>query len=217
MDLKHLLTAAARDGFFEPVIGMAPPSWPWALPHLYAANIAAETGDLVIGATADPTGGFSEETSRRSDLGRLEIIGFWRGDFHVIRSRTFAHLEGATQAAQYTFDGIPIRFLMESGRVTRENEKVDVTGVWPEHWVFANLRDLSVLCAFLYESAMSGGAGERAEQFRARLGTAYPATEQVLVYIDALKEGYFLLEPFVSKEAHAALAKGLLVARDWLR
>lgn len=100
--------------------------------------------------------------------------GFWGRDFHVIDSEAFAHLEGATRAARSAFDTLPIRFLMEGGRVTEDNSAVEVTGTWPERWTFVRLQDLGVICAFLHDSAMTQGSGERSRQFRALRVEGWP-------------------------------------------
>jgi hypothetical protein len=217
MDANQPPPTAAPNGLFEPVIGRAPASWPWALPHLYAANVASEAGDAIVSASADPAGAYLEERSRRTDLGRVEIVGFWNGHLHVIDSEAFGYLDRARQAAKDAFDRLPIRFLMECGRVTQQNPAVEISGTWPEQWTFLRLQDLGVLCAFLYESAVARGAGEQANRFRALLHVATPATEQLVVYVGVLEAGRELLGPFLPKAAHTALKAGLKTARKWLR
>lgn len=188
------------NGLFEPVIGSAPGSWPWALPHFYAVNAAP----------------IPEQFPQRT-IGRLEIIGFWKGRFHVVHSESNDDQEGSRRRARDTFDSLPVRLLMDRGRVKEENTSVQITGTWPETWSIFRIQDLGVLCAFLHDSAVNGGAGERAERFRGLVYFAFPATEQLLVYQNALTQGRALLGPFLSEQAQAALQQGLKMAKKWLR
>lgn len=51
---------------------------------------------------------------------------------------------------------------MAAGHVTLENRRVHVTGEWPARWRVATLPDFAVFCAFVFEQARAGGAGEAA-------------------------------------------------------
>lgn len=218
MSLCNMIPPAPSDnGLFEPVIGMAPPSWPWALPHIYAANVAPEPGEVLEGASADRKGRFFERRGWRTDKGRFEMLGYWGGRFHVVHAETFESLRRARIDASNAFDQLPVRFLMEDGAVKRENTNVEITGCWPEQWSFQRIQDLGVLSAFLYESAITNGAEQQAKEFRTMITFAYPPTEQLLVYIEALEAGRELFGPFLPDKPRAALESGLIAAKKWLR
>lgn len=203
-------------GLFEPLLGRAPESWPWALPHLYAVNVAPESGEVVVGVSADPSGAYREERSYRHDRGRFEVVGFWRGSFSVVDAQAFDSIEQARRVAHGAFEHLPIRFLMEHGTVKTENPIVAVSGEWPSQWRIQTLRDLGVLSAYVWEVACENGGRGAADDFRARLYPATPGTEQVVVYVQALEVARKSLSRFLSGPSIKALNEGLRVARAWI-
>jgi len=203
-------------GLFEPVIGAAPSSWPWALPHHYAANVASESGDVVVGVSADPSGAYREERTYRTDQGRFELVAYWRGLFHVVRARACDSVGEARREAQDWFDHRAVRFLMERGSVVRENAKVIVSGEWPSKWKIETLYDLGCLAAYLYETACQHDGQAAADDFKALIILATPGTEQVVVYLRALEHARQSLSRFLSRRSIAALDAGLRAGRSWL-
>ena len=215
MNLKGPL---ANDvGLFEPVLGKAPPSWPWALPHFYAVNVALESGDVVVGVTADPSGAYQEERNYRTDRGRFEVVGFWRGSFSVVHAQAFDSIEQARREARDSFEQLAVRFFMEGGNIKGENPTVVVSGEWPARWRIERLQDLGVLSAHLWEVACGNGGQDAANDFRALIHLAAPATEQVLVYLHALEAANKSLPRFLTPPSIEALSEGLRAARAWLK
>jgi hypothetical protein len=203
-------------GAFGPILGRAPSDWPWAIPTLHTVNTYPMIGDLVTGASANPNGEYSEDLSA-VQLGCLEVIGYWRGEFHIVHSSEHPSLPLAQREAERTFSTLPVRFLSESGTVLDENPAVPVTGEWPHQWTFNQVQDLGVLCAYLYESAVIAHLTTQAEQFRDMITPAWPATEQLTVFIHALE---FVERTFVArlpKASRDAADAGLRRARAWLR
>ncbi len=95
----------------------------------------------------------------------------------------------AEQEATSSFAAIPVRYLMHSGQVVSENQGVAVTGDWPSRWVIKSFHDIGVLCSFIFEQARNAGAQKEVVVFRNAIKPAWPATEQLLVYIAALEFG----------------------------
>ena len=207
----------ASNGLFEPVIGLAPQTWPWALPHIYAANVAAGTGDVIVHASADPTGSYLEQRELRTDIGMFELIGFWQGQFCVIHSEQFGCIATARIAAKTVYDTHPVRFLMERGLASGEDSSVEISGAWPTLWSLKCIHDLNALCAYLYETAAQHGAGEQADEFRSLIYSASPTTEQLMVYVHALESGRKTIGPFLPKDALETLEYGLGVTKSSLR
>ena len=204
-------------GWFQPVIQPLPPSWPWALPHLYAVNVASDPGWATTRASAKRDG--SVELSNRvvSDRSRFEVIGFWRGAFGLVHWERTMTRKRADDEAQSTFASIPVRYLMHSGQVIRENSTVLVTGSWPSQWSIDSLSDLGAFCAFIYDEAKEHGAQDEAKIFRQSIRFAWPPTEQLLVYIAALESAEAALSPWLTPSNRRHLAEVVLRARTWLQ
>jgi hypothetical protein len=185
-------------GSFGPVIGFAPPSWPWALPHLYAANV------------------YSGPDETHDEPGYVEIIGYWQGEFHVVDATPMRDLSAAIASAKETFADLPVRCLLERGFLTRENPSVVITGEWPQTWTFVRFQDLGVLSAYLFECATAAGVSDRAQHFKSQIAFAWPITEQVLVYLRALELAKLELAPYLPQSARLALEAGIAAGRRWL-
>jgi hypothetical protein len=202
-------------GWFESTLGHVPSDWPWALPHLYAVNVALDPAVQVAGASASPDGSYAERHRFNANRSRFEVIGYWLGEFRVIHVRhAQKHVEAEKQAAK-AFDALPIRYLMHSGKIVRENTAVHITGSWPEHWQFQRYQDLGVLCAFIYEQARQQGAGEAVEDYRKSVYEAWPASEQIEVYRSALEKASSTLYGWLPAEALNAIHEALATIEIW--
>jgi hypothetical protein len=156
-------------------------------------------------------------TSRTvSDRSRFEVVGFWRGEFGLVHWEQTRTRKRADDQAQGTFDSIPVRYLMNSGQVVRENSKVRITGDWPSKWTIASLQDLGVFCAYIDDRARAGGAQEAADVFRKSITPASPQTEQLLVYIAALKKAQSTLSQCLDSNTNHQLAEVTELAQKWL-
>ena len=107
-------------GWFEPVLSPAPESWPWALPNLYAVNIAPDPGVEIVGGSASPDGDLNVVTSFVRDRTRIEEIGFWRGTFGLVRRRRHPSRKDAEKEALDSFNVLRAKYLMRSGKVVEE-------------------------------------------------------------------------------------------------
>jgi hypothetical protein len=178
-------------------------------------NVFSEPGEHVVSASADPAGSFSE-THTRAEIGCVEVIGYWHGEFHVVHSAQAHDLQTALTSAERTFSALPIRFLLTRGSVIRENASVTVTGTWPEAWRFARVQDLGVLSAYLFECASAAGGAEPARVFREGITPAWPMSEQPHVYLRALEFAERELVAFLPESARLALREGISTGRRWL-
>lgn len=195
-------------------LGPAPADWPWALPTIHSVNAYTARGEQVIAASAGADGTYSEEHAV-TDLGYMEVIGYWRGEFHVLACHEYPSLDVAQREAEATFLALAVRFLADRGVVVRENADVTVTGEWPKEWSITRYQELGVLCAYLFEGGVAAGHREQAELFRDMIVQAWPPTEQVLVYREALE---FAQQAFVGRLAlpfRNALAVGLETIRRY--
>jgi hypothetical protein len=211
----HTPRPHADTGLFEPVLGRAPDWWPWALPHLYAVNYAGLEGLRTLGATATPDGQFLERLEV-TQLGRFEVLGYWSGEFRVVHSEATDDIDSARSAAERTFAQLGVHALLHRGTVVRANPDVHVTGAWPASWHFERIQDLGVLCAFLYDCAKTSCSGE-AERFRAMIVSAWPPTEQLIVYLGALRFAERDLTSCLPSVARTPLERGISAATEWLR
>jgi hypothetical protein len=216
MKLPPLPTCDSH-GWFQPVIHPAPPSWPWALPHLYGVNYAPDPGEEIIGASASPNGRSEIETGFLNDRFRFEVIGYWQGDFALVHLAHSRSRELAEKEVRNTFEAIRVKYLMLSGQVVRENQKVEITGTWPSEWAVKSLQDIGIFCSFIYEQAKGRGGQRDADAFRESITRAWPPTEQLLVYISALELAQVKLVPHLESKAKEQLAEVLSVAQSWLR
>jgi hypothetical protein len=209
------LPSPHQSGLFEPVLGTSLATWPWALPHLYAINVAANSEEALTGASASPDGGY-QSRSALSDVGCVEVIGYWQGEFRVVHTQRWRDLPTAMVSAEADFSQLPIRYLLKDGVPIRENPAVEVTGTWPSEWKFVRIQDIGVLCAYLFETASAAGNHDQANRFRARITPASPATEQLLVYLGALKFAEQNLFSTLPEVAQQALHSGLSACNAWL-
>jgi len=204
-------------GWFEPVLSPAPESWPWALPNLYAVNIAPDPGVEIVGGSASPDGDLNVVTSFVRDRTRIEEIGFWRGTFGLVRRRRHPSRKDAEKEALDSFNVLRAKYLMRSGKVVEENDQVTIIGDWPPVFSFASLRDLGVFCAFIYEKAIEGGAKDEAVKFRESIRLESTGTEQLVTYIKSLELGQSKLETYLSPADRSILWQAHQTARGWLR
>ena len=202
-------------GWFETVLGRPPTDWPWALPNLYAVNTALDAADEIAGARASPDGSSSVRYKYNADRSRVEIVGFWRGEFRVIHVEHASSPAKAEKQAADVFTSFPVRYLLHAGATVRENVAVHITGDWPERWQIQRYQDLGVLCAFIYEQAQKSGAADAAEDFRRSIQFAWPVTEQVMVYRSALQYALRSLSRWLSVEALNAIREALATIQRW--
>ena len=204
-------------GWFEPVVAPAPPDWPWALPHLYAVNVAPDQGVEIVGASASPDGTSSVREGWVADRTRIETVGYWHGMFGLVECRRTETAASALSQATDLFRSRLVRFLMAAGRVTDENTSVQVTGEWPARWAFTKLSDLGVFCAFVFEQLKAAGAGAAAATFKTSLSAAWPPTEQLLVFIRSMEMAQNDLRKYLDAGTRNALDSALAIAKGWLR
>ena len=204
-------------GLFEPVLGRAPADWPWALPHLLAVNVAPAPVTEPHAASAAPDGEAHLVVGGSHDGARFEVLGYWRGDYGVVHAASFPTMAAAETEAETTFSSLRVRYLLRSGEVVKQRDEVEITGDWPDEWPFASLPDLGISCAFLYERARAHGAGEVAEDFRHAVTFAWPPTEQLIVYVEALQLARDSLSPCLSTPERDNLHAALKSARRWLK
>ncbi len=204
------------NGWFEPVLGRPPLVWPWALPHYFAVNVAPDpaVGNLgPLTSLRGVPGGIAEAPN--PDRHRVEVIGFWHGNYRVVDVQHVPSRDKATEVATQNYKDLAIRFLLHSGAIVRENHKIDVTGDWPTEWTFRNISDLGVLCAYLYEESKRRGAGPMADAFRDSIGHAWPVTEQVVTFERCLTQAVTALYPWLSPKASEAIHGALWTIKDW--
>lgn len=192
-----LKTRPDANGWFEPVLGRQPPFWPWAMPHYFAVNYAPDPEPV------------------NHDRCRIEVIGFWRGEYHVFDVQHVTSRDKAAETAQQNFKDLHIRFLLNGSSIVRENHKIEVTGDWPKIWQFDRIGDLGVLCAYIYEKTKQRGAGPAADGFRDSIGHAWPIIEQVATFEACLNRAMTNLYPWLSSEAKEAIHNALWTIKQW--
>jgi|GEM_PF-2346589 len=202
-------------GWYEPILGRAPTSWPWALPHLYAVNVAADPTIEFFGASATPDGSLSLRQGYNPDRTRIEIIGFWRNSFRVVDVDYASNRKQAGEAALNDFSCLPIRCFMQDGQTVRENPEVQITGEWPGVWKIQRYQDLGVLCAFIFEQTKRKGLIEAAEDFRRSIRPASPITEQVMVYEAALARALNSFSKELPPNVTSAISGALETIQSW--
>jgi len=202
-------------GWFEPVIGRSPTFWPWALPHIYAVNVAIDPKIEFVGASATPDGSLSLRQGFNSDRSRVEVIGYWQNEFRVVHVEHAANRKQAEERAKNDFACLPIRYLMHDGHVVQENGEVRTTGSWPTEWKIQRYQDLGVLCAYIFEHAKQAGLVNEAEAFRRSIQPASPVTEQVMVYETALVQALNLFSHKLPSSATSAIRGALESIQGW--
>jgi len=202
-------------GRFRSVLPSAPEHWPWALPSLYAINVAPDPQVVPSGATASD--GEVEVRYRLNEAAHdLEVVGRWDSMSALMHEEHLSsRAKAEAQAAQY-FHHLPVRYLMYAGAAVAENHDVPENAAWPESWQFRSITDVGIYCAYLYEMALAAGATEAASAFRARCFYAAPPTEQVVVLIDALEFARAQLGSYLSKQEVVRIPKVLRTLRKWV-
>jgi hypothetical protein len=174
-------------GWFEPTIGATVPAdWPWALPAFCCINFAEDPGQEITGHSAKLDGSSQRLARFTSERYRVETVGSWHGNYRVVELQRFSNKSRAEVYATDQFESLPVRYLMNAGKVIRERPDINLTGEWPLRWEFKSIRDLGVFCAYVYENAMLRGAKDFAREFRASLVAAWPHQELLANYRIAL-------------------------------
>jgi len=202
-------------GWFEPIIGRSPTSWPWALPHIYAVNVAIDPKIEFVGASATPDGSLSLRQGFNSDRSRVEVIGYWQNEFRVVHVEHTSNRKQAEESAMHDFSCLPVRYLMHDGRVVQENGEVPTTGNWPAELKIQRYQDLGVLCAFIFEQAKQVGLVNEAEAFRCSIRLASPVTEQVMVYEAALVQALNSFSHKLPSHITAVIRGALETIQSW--
>jgi hypothetical protein len=212
---EAILPSPDDHGRFRSILPSAPDHWPWALPSLYAINVAPDAQVVPSGATA--SGGEVEVRYRLNEAAHnLEVIGRWDSTSALMHEEHFSSGEKAEAQAQQYFHTLPVRYLMHAGVIVAENQDVPKHAAWPKSWQFRSITDVGIYFAYLYEMALAAGATEAASAFRARCFYAAPPTEQVIVLIDALEFARAHLGPYLSKQEVMRIPKVLRTLRKWL-
>jgi hypothetical protein len=204
-------------GLFEPILGRSPDSWPWALPHLLGVNTALAPVIEPQSASVTPEASSRLEEGISHEGTRFEVLGYWRGEYRVVHAASFLTMAAAETEAETTFSSLRVRYLLRAGELVKQRDDVEITGDWPDEWQLASVPDLGIFCAFLYERARTHGAGEVAEEFRHAVTFAWPPTEQLIVYVDALQLARDRLSPYLSTTERKNLRLALESARRWLK
>lgn len=178
---------ANDQGSFENVISLASEDWPYAMPQLYAVNIVSDPGIAVKGWSASPDGENVARNTFTSDRSKVELIGFWHGEYKITEIKSFLGYGNASHYAREIITSIPTKFFMENGKVVEENGNVQITGDWPLDWDFAQIRDVGVFLCFLQMLLISRNKNEQAQQLKDSITPAWPSTEIVLVFQQSLQ------------------------------
>jgi hypothetical protein len=133
----------ATNGSFEPNLVNAPDNWPYALPHLYAANVVSDQ--------AQP---------------KVELVGFWQGEYRLAETQIHPSLEGASASARDLFAAGVVKYLMQDGEIVEENINVQITGDWPRKWKFNLIRDVGVFLCYLQILLRSRDKIEQAQRLK---------------------------------------------------
>jgi hypothetical protein len=202
-------------GSFDTILLPAPDDWPYAIPHLYAVNIVSDPGMIITGWSASPNG----QSNARSalDIGRskVELIGFWHGEYKIIETKTFPSPAIAEEFAKETYKSIPTKFLLRNGNVMEENGIVQITGDWPVVWNFVQLRDIGVFLGYLQMLLKNRNKNEQAQRLKESITPAWPPTEIILVFQQSLQlaRKEFLLDTATRK----LIDKALRTVKRWLK
>lgn len=212
---ESTLPSTDDHGRFRSVLPPAPDHWPWALPSLYAINVAPDPQVVPSGATASD--GEVEVRYRLNEAAHdLEVVGRWDSTSALMHEEHFSSREKAEAQAEQYFRALPVRYLMYAGATIAENKEVPENAAWPESWQFRSITEVGIYCAYLYEMALVAGATEAASAFRARCSYAAPPTEQVLVLRDALEFARASLGSHLSRHEVVRISKVLGTLRKWL-
>lgn len=181
-----------RYGSFETTLEMAPDDWPYALPHFYALNLVTTPGKV-----------------------KLETVGYWQGQYKLIEVKVHPAVENAMKHQGELTPTIPIRYLMQDGRIVKENKDVQITGDWPAQWDFAQIRDIGVFLCYLWWLLKSQHRHEQARRLRASITPAWPPTELLLVFQESLLQAK---QDFASDVATTKLInRALKTIKRWLK
>jgi hypothetical protein len=191
-----------------------PSDWPWALPHIYAVDTLSEPGDDVVGYSARKDGTGSARTAAVPGRTRVAEIGYWNGRFAILWSGLFLKENDAERVADAKFRDEPIRFRMKHGAAIRTNEKIEITGKWPETWVFHCFYDLGCFCAFLYAELKDAGLIAEAEKFKSSLHPAMPGSELFAMFQKALGDFEREYGQRLGPNAQVGLNNALALFRD---
>jgi len=204
-------------GWFESVIGPAPSSWPWTFPHFFAINIAPDPGEEVTRALAKADGQYFETKLFIASRTRWELVAYWGGQYHVCEAMRLPDAEKARDLAMREFQSMPVRYLMEAGKVVRENPTVDLTGTWPRPVPLRGFRDLGVLCALVYQEASACGGKQAADDLKARLGMRWPASVMIGMYVQAIRDSLESLKPFLESRTVVEMENAIRTGREWIQ
>jgi len=210
------LPSPDRHGWFQPVLPAAPETWPWALPYLAAVNVAPDPHSQVVEAVASADGKLVERRTMAAEAHRLEVIGYWKGEFGIVHFQRFASVSAAMKEANDLLKVVPVHYLLKSGKVLRIHRHLDVTGEWPRHWRFRRGQHLGVCCAFVYDQAREHGARKEAEAFKRKVWYEGSPAEQVGVYVDALDWAEQHLSRWLDVKDIRVLKQAVAQGREWL-
>ncbi|MGA7193844.1 MAG: hypothetical protein WBW94_09445 [Anaerolineales bacterium] len=203
-------------GSFETVLPLISNDWPYALPHLYAINIASDPGIETIGWIASPDGENIAKKKMVSDRSKVEQIGFWHNEYKITRTRTFLNSEDARQNANESFKSIPTKYLMQSGKIIEENGSLVVTGDWPFNWHFSQLRDIGVFLCYLQILLQERNEDSQAQQLRDSITPAWPPTEVLLVFQKSLQLADKEFSTSFDNKTKKLIGDALKVTDRWL-
>ena len=204
-------------GNIQGLLSNPPSDWPWTLPNFYALETKSEPGPGIVGYSAHKDGSGEARIENISDRTRVSLIGFWRGVYALMESKTFLKRADAERCADRWFREMPIRFRVRDGMVAWTDESVRITGDWPVEWEFRRVRDLGVLCAFLHEELLKCDRAEEARALKASLHRVMPGTEMIAMFRAALSNTKEKWGELLSARALVALEAAMKQIDSWTR
>lgn len=194
-------------GGYRSILGQCSVEWPWILPEIFAFNLVPTPTRGIVGARATRDGTVEARPGVLRERMRVEVIGFWRGQYALQES---LRVDSRKQFQDF-LDGVdgklPIRYVLDQGRVLNSFDDVVIHGEWPVRWRFGCPRMLELFCAFLNERLLDRGFEALADRLRARVPRRGFRPRRYADYRHAIQFAEDVLAPLLSPEERRAVER----------
>ncbi len=201
------LPAPDARGGYRSILPSTSADWPWILPEVFAFNLVPSPTQGIVGARATRDGEVKARPGILRDRMRVEVLGFWRGRY-AFQEALRVDSKALFQRFLDALDGkLPVRHVLEQGRILRSYDTVIVHGEWPARWRFHSPRVVELFCAFIHERLLDRGFEALADRFRKRVPMMGFRPRRYRDYRPALEFAEEALAPFLSPEERRILER----------
>ena len=194
-------------GGYRSILGESSADWPWILPEIFAFNLVPTPTKGIVGARATRDGVVSARPGVLRERMRVEVIGFWRGQYALQES---LRVDSRDQFHRFLrgLDGkLPLRYVLDQGKVLSSFDDVIIHGEWPLRWRFGSPRVIELFCAFLNERLLDRGFEALANRLRSRAPKKGFRPRKYGDYRHAMQFAFDVLGPFLSPEERSAVER----------